>query len=310
MIVFAGRWRYLRIQFPYLFANLRINGGVIDHVHYLMFGYDTNTRMKLENIAAVVRRWTGDEDSVVVNYMGYPPGHPPKNPFKGAFSAAYYEYIKGVVHHPCNRYYKIDDDVIYIHPGTFENVLSRDDGSAACSVRFANIAGANWRCSYIHQSMGIYNDSAINPKGLQFEFNTNGKCGWSSLPCAQLSLNAFVALYKRGQLSRYLFNGTYMLTDRRRFSINFFMIDNDAINIEAMIKTWPIGKDDEDWWTVQYAQKTDPHCIVGNSLVVHFSYYKTVEGLEHLNLVKEFEAIAITELYTKVPLLVWSALEL
>ena len=308
MFVFTGRWRYLRVQFPYLFANLRVNGGVIDYIHYVMINYDPVTQGKLESLANMVRNLTENDETVVINYLSYPQGHPPSNPKKGAYATAYYDYINGIIRHPCNRYFKVDDDVVYIHPGTFENTLSRDRGEA-CSLRFANTAGANWRCSFIHQSMGIYNNSAINPNGLHFEFRTNGKCGWSSLPCARLSLDAFIALYKRKQLSRYLFNGTYLLTDKMRFSINFFMIDSSAISLKALAETWPIGQDDEDWWTRQYARKTNPHCIVGNSLVVHFSYSKTAKSLEHLNMIKEFEAIAVAETYTKVPPQIWSLLE-
>lgn len=309
VFVFTGRWRYLRVQFPYLFTNLRANGGVIDYIHYLMINYDDFTQVKLESLASMVNNLAGYDDTVGINYIGYRRGHPPSNPSKGAYAAAYYDYINGIIRHPCNRYFKVDDDVVYIHPGTFENILSRDHGET-CSLRFANIAGANWRCSFIHQTMGIYNDSAINPNGLHFQFHTNGKCGWSSLPCAQLSLDAFIFLYKRKQLNKYLFNGTYLLTDKMRFSINFFMIDSIAIDLKALAETWPIGEDDEDWWTRKYAQKTNPHCIVGNSLVVHFSYSKTAEGLEQLNMVKEFEAIVVTEMYNKVPLQIWSLLEL
>ena len=309
VFVFTGRWKYLRIQFPYLFANLRKNGGVIDHIHYIMIGYDPTTRMKLENLATVVRNWTGDENTLVINYLGYPPGQPPRNPKKGPYAVAYYDYIKDLAQHSCNKYFKIDDDVVYIHPGTFENVLSREDG-ARCAVRFANTAGANWRCSYIHQAMGVYNDRVLNPNELKFEFKTNGKCGWGSLDCAKLSLDTFLALYQRRQLDRFLFNSTYVLSDKRRFSINFFLLDNESIDLKALLEAWPISDDDEEWWTTKYVRKTDPHCVVGKSLVVHFSYYKTVKGLEALNMIKEFEVIVVNELFTKVPQIVWSALGL
>ena len=307
--MFTGRWKYLRIQFPYLFANLRKNGGVIDHIHYLMFAYDNATRFKLENLANVVRRWTGDEESVVINYKGYPPGQPPRDPFKGAFAAAYYDYIEDMAYHSCNRYFKIDDDVVYIHPGTFENVLSREDGER-CVVRFANIAGAHWRCSYIHQAMGIYNDSVVNPNRLKFGFNMKAECGWKSTVCAKLTLEMFLSLYHRNQLNSYLFNSTYLLTDKLRFSINFFLLDNKAVDHKALLEAWPISNDDEAWWTTKYVRKTDPHCVVGKSLVVHFAYSHTVRAMEALNMVKEFEVIVVKELYSKVPPVVWSALEL
>eukprot|EP00731_Ephydatia_muelleri_P004810 Em0002g986a len=123
VFVFTGRWRYLRVQFPYLFANLRVNGGVIDYIHYVMINYDPFTQGKLESLASMVRNLTENDETLVINYLSYPRGHPPSNPKKGAYATAYmyHDNINGIIRHPCNRYFKVDDDVVYIHPGTFEN---------------------------------------------------------------------------------------------------------------------------------------------------------------------------------------------
>ena len=295
VFVFAGRWRFLNIQFPYLFANLRINGGVIDRIMYMMVRYDSITHDNLLDLTNVVNTKL-QQEVVTLNYMGYTPRQPPSSPF---FAEAYYDIIQDILRNPSNRYFKVDDDVIYIQPGTFENMISRNNNTS-CTIRFANIAGANWRCSYIHQSMGLYNNKIINPIGLTFDYNIHAECGWKSLQCAQLSLDTFLSLYKGGQLDRYFFNGTILLEDKWRFSINFFMIDNDAIDCKALGKSWPIHYDDEYWWTVQYARQTNPHCIVGNSLVVHFSYFTTVNALLNSTLIEKFETIAHKE-HTDIP---------
>ena len=75
------------------------------------------------------------------------------------------------------------------------------------------------------------------------------------------------------------------------------MIDSSAISLKALAETWPIGQDDEDWWTRQYARKTNSHCIVGNSPLIHLSYSKTAKSMKHLKMVQEIKAIA----YTIVP---------
>ena len=46
--IFTGRWKYLRILLPYLYRELRQNGGVVDKVIFAMIGYDAETQAKLK----------------------------------------------------------------------------------------------------------------------------------------------------------------------------------------------------------------------------------------------------------------------
>lgn len=50
--VFSGRWKYLRILLPYLYRELRQNGGVVDKVVFAMIGYTEETQGKLKNFSA------------------------------------------------------------------------------------------------------------------------------------------------------------------------------------------------------------------------------------------------------------------
>ena len=304
--MFAGRWKFIRVQFAYLFANLRVNGGVIDEVHYLMFTYDRDTEEKLSNLARVVKTVTGQDIVVLVYGASYVGAHP-KDPFDGAFSASYIKYMFDVVENPCNKHFKLDDDVVYIHPGTFESLINRKDD--ACTIRFANIAGANWRSSYIHQTMGIYNDSEFNPTGTLFPYDPKGVHGgdWND-GLAKLTLRAFLSLYNRKQLHRFIFNGTYLMPDRHRFTINLFMIDREAINMKALYQTLPIVPNDEYWWSLMYVQKTNPHCIVGDALVVHFSHSQNLNAMLNLKLLEEFEKVAYNELHARTPAEIWKSL--
>ena len=297
----------MKIQFPYLFANLRVNGGVIDRIRYMMMKYDDATHENILYLKNITNNLF-QQEIITLHYMGYPPGQPPSDPStSGLFAAAYYDVIQDVLRNPNDRYFKVDDDVIYIHPRTFENMIS-EDSSSACTLRFANTAGANWRSTYIHQAMGLFNDSILNPKGLHFGYYKNAECGWKSLECAQLSLNTFLSLHKTRHLNRYLFSSTLPLDDKLRFTINFFMISYNSISCKALTETWPIGHDDEDWWTVKYVAKTNPHCIVGNSLVVHFSYFTTVNALMKSTLIEQFLKIAQDE-HKNIPSVVKAALQ-
>lgn len=299
--MFAGRWNYLKVQFLYLFANLRTNGGIIDRIMYMMIKYDHTTHDHLLKLASTINALL-QYKAVVINYMGHAPYKPP-----AAFSLAYYDIIEDVLKNPNNRYFKIDDDVIYIHPGTFESMIRREKNTP-CTVRLGNIAGANWRCSYIHQSMGLFNDPSSNPKRLKFDFDIHAECGWKSLNCAKVSLNTFLSLYTKQQLDKYIFNGIISLEDKMRFSINFFMIDNGAINFRALLESGPIQDDDEHWWTSHYVRKTDPHCVVGGALVVHFSYFTTANALLNSTLMSQFENIAF-EMHRSTPYEVWQVLQ-
>ena len=85
------------------------------------------------------------------------------------------------------------------------------------------------------------------------------------------------------------------------------MLDNYSINIKALLEMWPIHADDEHWWSFLYVTKTEPHCIVGNSLVVHFSYFPTMDALVNSALINVFEQIAYEE-HSDLPREVWAKL--
>ena len=300
VFVFTGRWRFLKIQFPYLFANLRVNGGIIDRIMYIMIKYDRNTHDHLVNLTRSVNRLLHQE-VIVINYLGNAPYNPP-----GTFASAYFDIIIDILRNPNHIYFKVDDDVVYIHPGTFEGMIRRNN-STPCTIQFGNIAGANWRCSHIHQSMGLFDNAIINPKRLKFDFDAHANCGWKSLECTNMSLYTFISLYREHQLERYHFTDIISLKDKLRFSINFFMLDNYSINIKALLEMWPIHADDEHWWSFLYVTKTEPHCIVGNSLVVHFSYFPTMDALVNSALINVFEQIAYEE-HSDLPREVWAQL--
>ena len=87
------------------------------------------------------------------------------------------------------------------------------------------------------------------------------------------------------------------------------MMDKDTIDIKSMLEAGPIDSDDEEWWTVTYARKfNQPNCIVGEGLVVHFSYYPTYQKMLKLGLLKEFETIVQKEVGNLMEEELWRAL--
>ena len=304
LLVYAGRWKFLRILFPYVYRELRQNGGVLDRVWFMMINYDKETLDNLSHLTkvanALLRR-----DIFEMHFMGGNPGTILPN--KKRYPAPYYEIFAELVQNTSHRYFKIDDDIVYIHRGTFKSMLDAKN-SRCCLLHFANII-SNWRCNIKHQELGAYESEVVNPKKLKFDFHPNAECGWKSKECAELTLRTFLHHYHRGQLEKYQFSGIELLQKRKRFSINLFMLDKDVIDIKAMLEVGRIYSDDEKWWTVTYAGKfKQPNCIVGGGLVVHFSYFPTYKEMLKSGLLREFEAIVQQEVGTLMEEKLWRTL--
>ena len=308
LVVYAGRWKFLRILFPYIYRELRKNGGVLDRVWFMMINYDKETHDNLAQLTQIANKNLNQPEEVFhLHFLGYPPGKLP--PPKVRYTAPYYEIFAELMQKSSNRYFKIDDDIVYIHPATFKSMIERKN-SQQCFLHSANIV-TNWRCNIKHQDLGVYETSEeVNPKNLMFEFHPNGNCGWKSPECAKLTLKTFLHYYHQGQLDKYQFEGLELLNQRKRFSINFFLLDKDMINIKSMLEAGPIEQDDENWWTRTFAGKfKQPNCIVGGGLAVHFSYFPTYQKMLKSGLLQEFEAIVQKEVGSLMGRELWRALK-
>ena len=304
LIIYAGRWKFLRILIPYTYRELRSNGGVLDRVMFMMINYDAETLTHLTELVRVANKAL-KEEVFVMNFLGYPPGTGP--PSKMRYIIPYYQIFSEITKNSSNRFFKMDDDIVYIHPGTFRKMIESKN-SECCLLHFGNIV-SNWRCNCQHQEMGVYDSEIVNPKRLKFGFAPNAYCGWKSSECAELSLRTFLHHYHGRTLDQYLFNGLELLVKRKRFSINFYMLDRDVIDIKAMQEVGPIVSDDEKWWTVMYSSKfRRPNCIVGGALVVHFSYGMTYQRMLQAGFLVEFESIVQKEVGVLMNKELWEAL--
>ena len=59
--VFTGRWMFLRVLLPYLYRELRQNGGVVDRVIFAMLGYNSETQLKLQHFSTAANNILQDE---------------------------------------------------------------------------------------------------------------------------------------------------------------------------------------------------------------------------------------------------------
>ena len=70
--------------------------------------------------------------------MGYARGRPP--PSKTRYTAPYYEILAEMVQNSeSNRYFKMDDNIVYIHPATFRNMIQSKNSELCFFLHSANI---------------------------------------------------------------------------------------------------------------------------------------------------------------------------
>jgi len=302
--IFTGRWKYLRILLPYLYRELRKNGGVVDKVIFAMIGYVAETQAKLKKFLTTANSVLKDKVFQFVYFRSNPITK--RRNLHPSYAKFHYYVFQRLLKNPYDIYFKLDDDIVYISPNVFGTMLKNKNPSD-CFIHFANIV-SNWRCNWLHQQIGVF-DKAVNPKGLKIDYHPNGKCGWKRADCAEMVLRAFLHHYYKNQTRKYMFHGRNHMTDRLRFSINFFLIDITLIDSRRIIKTGFVV-DDEAWWTVKYSKNAPhPNCIVGEAFVVHFSYYTTEKQMLDFGLLKEFENIVRVELGDRLPHPLWKATE-
>jgi len=107
-----------------------------------------------------------------------------------------------------------------------------------------------------------------------------------------MGLRTFLHHYEKNKLRKYSFKDLELTSDRKRFSINAFLLDKDLVDLKNMLRVGAIYGDDEKWWTMALSAKVaHPNCIVGDALVVHFAYNTVVGKLLKLGLLDEFVKI-------------------
>ena len=301
LAIYTGRWQFIRVQLPQVYRELRSNGGIIDEVWFMLIKVDERTTQTVETFVEKANIVQGKQIFSIYD-------KPSLSTLEKDYTYPHYKFFSHLIQFPYDRFFKFDDDVVYIRPRAFNYVVNTKD-SSRCFMHFFNIAGSNWRCSWLHQKNGVYNDT--NPKMLQFEFNPSAACGWKGPDCAELTIRTFLHHYKKHQLDKYYFKDMELTPDRSRFSINAFLFDKDLIDIKSMLEVGKIPRDDEKWWTVDYSAKVrHPNCIIGEALVVHFAYGGVAEKLLTLGLLQEFVEIVKSNAETfKMDKSLWKILE-
>ena len=183
---------YLRILLPYLYRELRQNGGAVDRVIFAMLGYTEEAQSKLKNFMTAANSILKDEAFQFL-YVKEDPS-PPHVPGAGYLYPFYRKFYYVVLRNPSDVYFKMDDDIVYLHPNVFGSMINNKNTSE-CFLHYGNIV-SNWRCNWLHQKIGVY-DKEVNPKGLKFDFAPNAPRGWRGPECAEMTLRTFIHHYHK-----------------------------------------------------------------------------------------------------------------
>ena len=275
IFLYSGKWEFLRIQLPYLYRDLRRNGGILDEVHFMMVNYDEKTLDGIIDFTETANKVL-KENVFSIHFVRYVPYTMPTN----NSSYTLYEITQEFIGNPNNRYFKLDDDIVYIHPQAFANMIKMRKPD--CVFHYFNIA------SWSHQNYGrVFNGHY--PKS---DFDPHVKCGWKSFECAKLTLETFLRLYDQSKLEQFLFDIEY-LTGRERFSINAYMLDNltYAMQMKKMLDSErKTEKLDDKKFLAEYFQHSSYRpCVIGKALIVHFGHKTVSKQLVDMGFLKAFK---------------------
>lgn len=290
VVIFTGRWHFLRIQLPHIIRELRQNGGIIDRVWFIMIRWEEADYVKLKTFAITANSIFKEEVFVFHDYREIF-----DIKIKKPYTYAYCQIYANLLKYPENRYFKLDDDVVFIQQGAFNKMIeNKKKFQSKCLLNMFNIAGGNWVCNRMYQSNGVLRD-LYNPHKVDF-FNVEDEGTFES---AIFSLRLFLSFQSSNELENLYLESMFW---NSRYTINGVMFDADTFDIELIRKAGALRHDnDEQWWTVTYPSHSTnrSNCIAGDALIVHFSHSgpekRLASKLKELGFLDEFEQVVVQQ---------------
>lgn len=282
--IFTGRWHFLRVLLPHIFRELRANGGPIDRVWFMAMGCTDKDLKRLKEFATAANEILQEDVFVFHIYTT----DKVKGKHGRPFAFAYCEMHANLLEYPNNHYFKIDDDVVYIHPGSFDRAIENKAKFPTCLVSLFNTAGGNWMCNRIMQDNGAFK-GVDNPDNIDFH-HVGGEGGTVS---TKFALEAFLHYQKANQVEKLFISSR---SDKSRFTMNAAMFDAGTFDPDLLQKVDVMKYTKDEPWLTNYYPKIGnrSNCIVGDALVVHFSHAPPSNGLVKLGMLKKFEDVVIS----------------
>lgn len=263
-LVFYGRRQYIKILNCYLEQNLIENGGLLSDV---VFVSKTNNQADLKYLHHLVSQHPGTYFIKTDTDLNW----------------TFHNHYRNL---DLNRYYvKIDDDVLYIHPGAINSMLQTKLNNPDAIFISANVIN-HPNSGQMHLSLraliNTTNSLPIDSKtGLPI-------CNWRHADCANVHHRSFLHHHQKKTLDAYVFP-TWDLNafGYHRWSINFFLFKGNEVQ--------DVGPgDDEQQISVEIPKNQKKHSlVVGTALVAHFGYKpQRRSGLNDSAFLPDYQRIA------------------
>ena len=140
---------FLRVLLPYLYRQLRQNGGLVDRVLFSMLGYTSETQHKLQHFSTAANSILQYEVFQFLFFKKDPTEAHGQLKLVPFYTEFYYVFPQRLLLNPADVYFEMDDDIVYLHPNVFGSMLKQKNTSD-CFINFGDIV-INWRCNSIHQ---------------------------------------------------------------------------------------------------------------------------------------------------------------
>jgi hypothetical protein len=279
-LIFYGRKAQAKILLRYLEKNLRVNGGILEKI---VFNVKTNNKIDLEYL-----------DSILKQNKSY---------FEKRIFPANYDFKELYDNLPDeDLIFKIDDDIVFIAPNTFENML-KEYLINNLIVLSANVINHPF-LSHVHARMmapiPFYenNDNRTwtrdeNSKTLDRSECRFGDYGpfsrwWSNGKCAAIVHESFLVNARNNKLSNYNFlKWDFHQGGYERWSINFILFKGEYLK---QLKSRFPSIEDEVAISSEIPKIYDSHSYsLGSALVVHFSYFSQYGYLKNTMLLQKYD---------------------
>jgi hypothetical protein len=280
-LIFYGRKAQATILLRYLEKNLKVNGGILEKI---VFNVKTNNKKDLEYLDSISKQNKSYFEKRVIPF---------NHDFKGV-----YDYLPDD-----DLIFKIDDDIFFIAPNTFENMLKEYliNNLIVLSTNAIN----HPLLSHVHARMmapiPFYEKKDNRTWTKDEDSNTldRSECGfgdygpfsrwWSNGKCAAIVHESFFVNARNNKLSNYNFlKWDFHQVGYERWSINFILFKGKYVN--QLKRLFPNTENDETAISCDIPKKYDRHSYsLGSALVVHFSYVSQYGYLKDTRLLQKYD---------------------
>lgn len=299
-----GRRRTVSILMNYL----RRDQGIVDEVQLWM---NTDASGQEEDVA-----WAHDQAAIYGGWLvlkELPTSIPlmpsvparPSTPIarvapKQLNTAVFYEYAQ----EPRTLYFRFDDDIVYVHPRYFAEMVAFREAHPEHLLVFGNIWN-NAVISYLHQRAGrIGREHGVVESPFCMD-----PVGWRSPIFADYIHRELIGAIRDGTVDRFLFDEPYKL-ENTRFSISNFVWRGEdcrewggATGVTREPGAWPESlpgraprqpeRDEEIFLTEVYPRLSGlGNVVCGRGLVSHYSFFDQRPALDQTDILEQYRQLS------------------